>query len=117
MEVALRELAKKQEDLERREKAFEEAKLAVALSAPSSSAGTAGSASSPEQEEGAVSTASPSKNEASLAPQANGGSEALDGASATGGGGSEWVEYWDESAGASYYYNTITQVTIRALID
>lgn len=25
-------------------------------------------------------------------------------------GAEEWVEYWDESAGASYFYNTITQV-------
>lgn len=24
----------------------------------------------------------------------------------------EWVEYWDESAGASYYYNTVTQVMV-----
>lgn len=24
--------------------------------------------------------------------------------------GAEWVEYWDESAGATYFYNTITQV-------
>lgn len=23
---------------------------------------------------------------------------------------SEWVEYWDESAGASYFFNTVTQV-------
>ncbi|CAM9785219.1 unnamed protein product, partial [Choristocarpus tenellus] len=25
------------------------------------------------------------------------------------GEGAEWVEYWDESAGASYYFNTVTQ--------
>ena len=24
----------------------------------------------------------------------------------------EWVEYWDESAGASYFFNTITQVIL-----
>lgn len=24
--------------------------------------------------------------------------------------GVEWVEYWDESAGASYFFNTVTQV-------
>jgi len=23
--------------------------------------------------------------------------------------GVEWVEYWDESAGASYFFNTVTQ--------
>lgn len=23
----------------------------------------------------------------------------------------EWVEYWDESAGASYFFNTATQVS------
>lgn len=27
-----------------------------------------------------------------------------------GAGGGDWVEYWDESAGASYFFNTITQV-------
>lgn len=26
------------------------------------------------------------------------------------GPGAEWVEYWDESAGASYFFNTVTQV-------
>lgn len=115
MEDALRELAKKQEDLERREKAFEEAKLDVVVPASSSVAETA--KSSPEQKEGDAGTASPPENETSLAKQANDGSEALGGASVTNRGGSEWVEYWDESAGASYYYNTITQVTIRVLID
>lgn len=27
--------------------------------------------------------------------------------------GVEWVEYWDESAGASYFFNTVTQVRRR----
>lgn len=50
----------------------------------------------------------------------SGGTGAVDGASVDTGGavvastgvaaGVEWVEYWDESAGASYFFNTVTQV-------
>lgn len=28
-------------------------------------------------------------------------------------GAEEWIEYWDESAGASYFYNAVTKVKIK----
>lgn len=49
-----------------------------------------------------------------------GGGEAIHGSSGVETGdaavaatGVEWVEYWDESAGASYFFNTVTQVRRR----
>ena len=59
---------------------------------------------------GSSGTISSSKGASVLAPQEHNDSEAMDGIAAPSDGGLEWVEYWDESTDASYFYNTITQV-------
>ncbi|CAM9871709.1 unnamed protein product, partial [Sphacelaria rigidula] len=103
VEAALKSLADKQEDLERREKELEKTQKGL-TAAPHSTmtVGTAGVAM------GAAAAAT--------LTAAAGGEAAASGAVVTTAAGkdpgttSEWVEYWDESAGASYYFNTITQV-------
>ncbi|CAB1107585.1 unnamed protein product [Ectocarpus sp. CCAP 1310/34] len=91
VEGALRELSRKQAELESREKQLDEANgtsSAGALALVTNAATTSGASSS-------VATGA----EAGGLVVSQGGGTA----------GAEWVEYWDESAGASYFFNTVTQ--------
>ena len=121
--ATLHELANKQEDLERREKVPDE--TGVEMAAPTTSSATAAAgAESPESKRQSVVAASSTENggsggttlessskEAPLrAPQEHNDSEEMDGVVAPSDGDPKWVEYWDESTDASYFYNTVTQV-------
>ena len=121
VEAALSELAKKQEDLEQREKAPEETRGEMTTPVTSSAIAVVG-AESPESKHqqvvtalstekgGSSGTTSSSKEAPLLAPQEHSDSEAMNGIVASTDGGPEWVEHWDESADASCFYDTVTQV-------
>lgn len=85
------ELSRKQAELESREKTLNQTSGALLVGTATATATTA--------ETTAVETVA-------------GGVEAGGAVVASGGValGVEWVEYWDESAGASYFFNTVTQV-------
>ena len=121
--ATLHELANKQEDLDQREKASDETRVEMATPTTSSATAAAG-AEPPESKRQSVVTASSTENGGSggttsessskeapiLAPQEHNDSEAMDASVAPSDGDPKWVEYWDESTDASYFYNTVTQV-------
>lgn len=140
MEVTLKELAEKQADLERREKELEETQRGL-TAAPSSIAGipilgiNSGAKADDIQTTAAAATAAAVTSAAGVAggtaagtaqadvalaavtpqniiPHIEGVEQAVE-SDAVVAGAAEWVEYWDESAGASYFFNTVTQVCQR----
>lgn len=119
VEGALLELSKKQDELEKREKGLEGTRKAMTDVTPDPAAaeGNASRASlsspevtAPTADNGALVVVPATDNE--RAPDPGEGAAGNGTAGGGGGAGREWVEYWDESAGASYYFNTVTQVII-----
>lgn len=140
VEESIKELAKKQADLERREKELEETQrglnaatsLVTAAPTPGSKSGiTAGiTQTTAAAATSAAATATKAVAGTALAdvtlaagtqqyafPHVEGVEQIVESEAVavirTGTGATEWVEYWDESAGASYFFNTITQVCER----
>lgn len=120
VEGALLELSKKQDELEKREKGMEDTQkvLADTTPGPAAAEGNALRAflSSPEVTAPIADNGTLVVVPATDEKRTPGPGEGAGGNGTAGGGGDagrEWVEYWDESAGASYYFNTVTQVIIR----